>query len=150
MLQIEKMDASIGSTQILRQVSMEVLEGAMCALVGRNGAGKTTLVRSIMGHVSATGKIDFDHFDLLEVPAHARARHGLGYMPEDRRLVPEFSVEQNIMLPVWAVGIEGAGHRLEWIYELMPEIAKFRDRKALELSGGQQKMVALGRALMAG
>ena len=150
MLQVKNLFASIGKTEILRDVSLEITDGEMCGLIGRNGAGKTTFIRALMGHVSATGVADFGHINLLETHAHIRPRHGLGYMPEDRRLVPEFTVEQNIMLPVWSMAIEGAERRLAWIYELMPEIAKFRNRSALELSGGQQKMVALGRALMAG
>ena len=71
-------------------------------------------------------------------------------MPEDRRLVPEFTVEENIRLPTWSIAIDGAEQRLEWIFGIMPEIANFRARRAIELSGGQQKMVALARALMAG
>ena len=71
-------------------------------------------------------------------------------MPEDRRLVPEFTVEENIRLPSWAVKLDAVEPRLEWIFSIMPEVARFRTRRALELSGGQQKMVALARALMAG
>jgi branched-chain amino acid transport system ATP-binding protein len=77
-------------------------------------------------------------------------RLGIGYMPEDRRLVPEFTVEENIRLPTWTVKFENADRRLDWIFGIMPEVARFRARRALELSGGQQKMVALARALMAG
>ncbi len=71
-------------------------------------------------------------------------------MPEDRRLVPEFTVEQNIRLPTWSTEFDGVEQRLEWIFSIMPEVARFSRRGALELSGGQQKMVALARALMAG
>jgi len=122
----------------------------MCGLIGRNGAGKTTLLRALMGAIPATGKAELGHVDLLGLPAHRRVGHGVGYMPEDRRLVPEFTVEQNIRLPTWTTEHDGADQRLEWIFGIMPEVAAFRDRRALELSGGQQKMVALARALMAG
>jgi branched-chain amino acid transport system ATP-binding protein len=71
-------------------------------------------------------------------------------MPEDRRLVPEFTVEENVRLPAWTAAEAGAAGRFDWIMSIMPEIAQFRQRRALELSGGQQKMVALARALMAG
>ena len=71
-------------------------------------------------------------------------------MPEDRRLVPQFTVEENILLPTWTTEIEGVDERLKWIFSIMPEVEVFRARRALELSGGQQKMVALARALMAG
>src|SRR6202034_3064985 len=76
--------------------------------------------------------------------------HGIGYMPEDRRLVPEFTVEQNIRVPSWAVKLADVEERLGWVFVTLPERARSRDRRALELSGGQQKMVALARALMAG
>ena len=71
-------------------------------------------------------------------------------MPEDRRLVPEFTVEENILLPTWTTQADGVETRLKWIFSIMPEVERFRGRRALELSGGQQKLVALARALMAG
>jgi len=150
MLDIKNLDASIGATEILRDVSMQIASRRMVGLIGRNGAGKTTLLRTIMGHVTGRGTMQFDGTDMLTTEAYHRAELGIGYMPEDRKLVPEFSVTQNIMLPAWTVEMPDADARLTWIYDLMPEIAKFGDRKALELSGGQQKLVALGRALMAG
>jgi len=95
---------------------------------------------------SKTAKI----IDLLKRPAHQRIRFGIGYMPEDRRLVPEFTVEENIRLPLWTHAIEKPEERFAWIAKVMPEVERFHSRRALELSGGQQKMVALARALMAG
>ena len=88
----------------------------MCGLIGRNGAGKTTLLRALMGAIPATGKIELGHVDLLALPPHRRVAHGIGYMPEDRRLVPEFTVEENIRLPTWSTPIDGAEQRLEWIF----------------------------------
>jgi branched-chain amino acid transport system ATP-binding protein len=102
-----------------------------------------------MGAVMATGVADLGGIDLLSLPPHRRVAHGIGYMPEDRRLVPEFTVEENIRLPAMALKLR-AEQRLDWIFGLMPEVARFRARSSLELSGGQQKMVALARALMAG
>jgi len=150
MLKVAGVDASIGSAQILYDVELFVPEGEMCGLIGRNGAGKTTFMRAMMGLLPATGTIELEHINLMEVHPHRRPHFGLGYMPEDRRLVPEFTIEENIMLPAWSMDVEGAHGRLEWIFGLMPEIERFRTRKAVELSGGQQKMVALGRGLMAG
>ena len=150
MLEIKGLTAAIGPTEIIRDASLAVTSGQMCGLIGVNGAGKTTLMRAVMGAVAARGTIRFDGVDLLAAPAHKRAALGLGYMPEDRRLVPEFTVEQNILMPTWSVAIPDHGKRLKWIYGLLPEIARFEGRRALELSGGQQKLVALGRALMTG
>ncbi len=150
MLRVRSLNVAIGPVPIVRDASLELSEGEMCGLIGRNGAGKTTLMRALMGAIAASGSAEFDHVDLLELPAHRRLAHGIGYMPEDRRLVPDFTVEENIRLPGWSLKMDGAEQRLEWIFSLMPEIPKFRNRRAMELSGGQQKMVALGRALMAG
>ena len=150
MLRIARLSVSIGPVPIVREASLELDEGEMCGLIGRNGAGKTTLLRAVMGAIPASGKAELDGTDLLALPAHRRVALGIGYMPEDRRLVPEFTVEENIRLPSWTVAMNGAEQRLEWIFTIMPEVARFRTRRALELSGGQQKMVALARALMAG
>ena len=150
MLRVADLNVSIGPIPIIRDASLAVNEGEMCGLIGRNGAGKTTLIRALMGALPAQGKAELGHVDLLTLPAHRRVGQGVGYMPEDRRLVPEFTVEENIRLPTWATQVEGVDQRLEWIYSIMPEVARFNRRRALELSGGQQKMVALARALMAG
>jgi branched-chain amino acid transport system ATP-binding protein len=149
-LSISNLNVSIEGIPILRGVSMEVPSGKMVGLIGRNGAGKTTLIRSIMGLLPIDGKIDFDGTPISEHEGHRRAALGISYMPEDRRLIPALTVEENIMMPAWANGLGDAAKRLEWIYSLMPEIAQYRDRRALQLSGGQQKLVALGRALMPG
>jgi branched-chain amino acid transport system ATP-binding protein len=151
MLKVAGLDVNIGATPILRDVSLEVPSGTMCGLIGRNGAGKTTFMRAVMGALKArNGSMEFDGQDLRATAPHRRAFIGIGFMPEDRRLVPQLTVEDNIMLPVWSTGDSEAAKRLEWIYELMPEVAEFRARGATELSGGQQKFVAFARALMAG
>lgn len=151
MLEVKGLDVDIGVVPVLRGIELGVPTGAMCGLIGRNGAGKTTLVRSIMGALRArAGHIRFDGNDLTTEPGHRRAPLGIGYMPEDRRLVPDLTAEENILVPVWATGAAGYQKRLDWIYALIPEVAAFRERNATELSGGQQKMVALARALVVG
>jgi branched-chain amino acid transport system ATP-binding protein len=155
MLRIADLDVAIGPVPVIRKASLALEEGEMCGLIGRNGAGKTTLLRALMGAIPATGTVRLDEVDLLTLPAYRRVGCGIGYMPEDRRLVPDFTVEQNIRLPTWTTKnwtttTDGAEQRLAWIFSLMPEVAAFRGRSSLELSGGQQKMVALARALMAG
>jgi branched-chain amino acid transport system ATP-binding protein len=150
-LAVEGLDVDIGATSIIRRAELAVRPGTMCGLIGRNGAGKTTLMRSIMGFLPPrAGVIRLGGRDIAALPAHRRAHLGIGYMPEDRKLVPDFTVEENILLPVWSTGARGTDERLEWIYGLMPEIARFRERRANQLSGGQQKLVALARALMCG
>jgi branched-chain amino acid transport system ATP-binding protein len=151
MLTIANLDVSIGSVGILRSVALELPTGEMAGLIGRNGAGKTTLMRSIMGLLGArNGSIRFDDAELTKIPAHARTRLGIGYMPEDRRLVPELTVEENIHVPAWALGMRDTAAQWRRICAMIPEIEVFAQRKALQLSGGQQKLVAIGRALMCG
>jgi branched-chain amino acid transport system ATP-binding protein len=150
MLRVENLDVAIGPVPIIRGASLMLDEGEMCGLIGRNGAGKTTLMRALMGAIPATGKADLGAVNLLALPPHGRVGLGIGYMPEDRRLVPGFTVEENILLPTWTTEIANKDERLKWIFSIMPEIQAFRGRRSLELSGGQQKMVALARALMAG
>jgi branched-chain amino acid transport system ATP-binding protein len=150
MLKVDNLNVAIGPIPIIRGVSLNVGEGEMCGLIGRNGAGKTTLMRALMGALPATGAATLGGVDLLPLPGHRRVHHGVGYMPEDRRLVPQFTVEENIRLPTWTTRADGVDERLSWIFSIMPEVENFRARRALELSGGQQKLVALARALMAG
>src|SRR5205085_12514353 len=137
--------------RILRDVSLEVPAGSMTGLIGRNGAGKTTLMKSVMGLLAASsGSIDIGGVDLRKIQTHQRAALGIGYMPEDRRLIPSLTVEENILLPGWATGQKKAGERLARIYQMIPEVKEQSGRKGLQLSGGQQKLVALARALMSG
>ena len=150
MLELSGLSVSIGAVPIVRNAAFAVGEGEFCGLIGRNGAGKTTLLRALMGAIAAQGQAVLDGVDLLGLPNHHRVAMGVGYMPEDRRLVPEFTVEENIMLPAWASAIDDAAKRLDWVFGIMPEVERFRARRAPELSGGQQKMVALARALMVG
>jgi branched-chain amino acid transport system ATP-binding protein len=151
MLQIENLHVAIQSVEALRGLSLAVGDGRMVGLVGRNGAGKTTLMRSVMGHLKPRqGRIVFDGQDLLTLPPHARAAMGIGYMPEDRGLVPDLTVEENILVPVWVSPTLAEGERLALVYRVLPELLEMRHRKALLLSGGQQKLVALARALAVG
>ena len=151
MLSIRELDVAIQSVQILREVSLELPTGTMAGLIGRNGAGKTTLMRSIMGLLKiGGGAISFDGADLRATPTHQRTRLGIGYMPEDRRLIPDLTVEENVLVPAWAAHLPDAAERLEKVYRLIPELRQFAPRKGLQLSGGQQKLAALGRALMCG
>ena len=151
MLALDSIEVSIQSVPILRGVNLHARESELIGLIGRNGAGKSTTLRTIMGLTRvAGGTVSLGGQEVTALPSHRRAHLGVGYMPEDRRLTPQLTVEENMLLPAWVnPGIDGA-RALSFIYELMPELEAMRDRKALLLSGGQQKMVALGRALTAG
>jgi branched-chain amino acid transport system ATP-binding protein len=150
-LKVENLNVSIAAVHILRGVSLELPTGSMIGLIGRNGAGKTTLMKTIMGILKrSSGEITFEGRELLAVPTHARTRMGMGYMPEDRRLIPDLTVEENVLLPAWATGARDARERLERVYRLVPEVREFGPRRGSQLSGGQQKLAALARALMSG
>lgn len=151
MLEVKGIDVAIGQVPVLRKVSLSVPPGAMIGIIGRNGAGKTTLMRAIMGLLPVkAGGITFEGADLAARPAHARAGLAIGYAPEDRRLIPELTVEENLMIPAWNAGIKDAAARLEDVYTLIPEAKEFSARRALQLSGGQQKLVSIARARMMG
>ena len=151
MLEIRNLDVAIQSVQILRDISFDLPTGTMAGLIGRNGAGKTTLMKSIMGLLRARGgSVRFDGTGLLALPTHARTRLGIGYMPEDRRLIPDLTVEENVLVPAWAAHLPDARARLDKVYAMIPEVREFSARRGQQLSGGQQKLVALGRALVCG
>lgn len=151
MLEIRDAHVKIGAVEALRGFSLKLQRGEMVGLSGRNGAGKTTVMRMVMGLVRLrSGTLIFDGEDMAQVAVHRRAELGIGYMPEDRRLIPELTVEENILLPTWATPSLDMAGRLEVVYRIMPELAEMAGRKALLLSGGQQKLVGLGRALAAG
>lgn len=151
MLKINNLSVNIQKTPILREVSLSIETGSMVGLIGRNGAGKTTLMRTVMGLIPfVSGSAHFDAVDMSSIDPHHRVKLAIGYMPEDRRLIPDLTVEENILVPAWASKIPDYEARLAWVYELMPEVGGFARRKALQLSGGQQKLVALARALLCG
>lgn len=142
---------NIQAMPALRDLSLQVKQGQLVGLLGRNGAGKTTFMRSVMGHLPLhSGQITFMGENLNHSDKHQRAGLGIGYMPEDRGLVPQLTVEENILLPLWVSKTLQAKERLDFVYSLMPEVANMRERRALLLSGGQQKLVALCRALAVG
>jgi branched-chain amino acid transport system ATP-binding protein len=151
MLELQGVHVDIASAQVLRGFSMTLQSGQMLGLVGRNGAGKTSTLRSIMGHLPLRqGHIHFNGQSLSALPPEARAGLGIGYMPEDRGLVPELTVEENMLIPLWVSKTLHLQDRMDFVYQVLPELKDMAPRRALLLSGGQQKLVALGRALAVG
>ncbi|HZN47759.1 MAG TPA: ATP-binding cassette domain-containing protein [Ramlibacter sp.] len=151
MIAIENARVSIQNVEVLRGFSLRVHPGTLVGLIGRNGAGKTTVMRTIMGHLPLlAGTLSLNGEDLARASTHRRAALGIGYMPEDRGLVPELTVEENICLPLWVSRGLDQRERLAFVYGILPELLEMRARKALLLSGGQQKLAALARALAVG
>ena len=153
MLKIKKISAKIAGITVLRQIETEFRSGSLLAVVGRNGAGKTTLLRAIMGLIPLQeGSIEFDGRNLASVPEHGRAGLGIGYAPEDRVMFPSFTVEENLRLPCDVLRLSKAeiDLRLEKALVVVPQLKEMLPRSGAALSGGQGKIAALGRALMAG
>jgi ABC-type branched-subunit amino acid transport system ATPase component len=153
MLRLEGVCSDIAGARVLRGISLTVPPGGRVALIGRNGAGKTTTLRALMGLATLReGRISIGGKDCSDVPAHRRCALGVGYAPEERKLFGSFTVQDNMLLPAQVLGLSSTecARRLEAVFELLPELRDFADRKAAGLSGGQGKMVALGRALMVG
>ncbi len=152
MLSFHNANASIGKIPILRGLDFTIPASGTVALIGRNGAGKTTLLRSVMGFTNVTGEIRFDGQDISGMTPAKRPGLGIGYAPEDRRLFSAFTVEENILLPAQVAKLDAATtqKRLARVYHILPELREMAGRPAGNVSGGQGKMVALGRALMLG
>ncbi len=153
MLTLENVTATIAGLQVLRGIGAAFHAGTTVAVVGRNGAGKTTLLRLVMGFLPGhEGRALFDGEDLARVPARDRARLGIGYAPEDRVMFPSFSVEGNLRFPCEVIGLSRReiDDRLAETLNIVPELEVMLGRSGAALSGGQGKMAALGRAIMAG
>lgn len=151
MLTVKNLKVEIAGVEVLRNVGFTLEAGKATVMVGRNGAGKTTTVRAIMGLLPwKGGSVSIDGTELGPLPGYARAGLGIGYAPEDRRLIADFTVEENILVPalVMRMSAEEKKRRLDEIYSLLPQLETMRNRPGGGVSGGQGKIVALGRALM--
>ena len=153
MLQLDNVSTLLAGIQVLRGINAQLQPGTVVAVVGRNGAGKTTLLRLIMGFLPRhTGRVLLGGQDLRQVPARDRARLGIGYAPEDRVMFPSFSIEENLRFPCEVIGMprRAVNQRLAETMDIVPELKPMLARSGAALSGGQGKMAALGRAVMAG
>jgi branched-chain amino acid transport system ATP-binding protein len=149
MLRLDGVSASYGGLRALQGVSLEVASGEIVAVVGANGAGKSTLLKAIAGQVTTEGTITLEGTSLHRVPAHRIARMGVNLVPEGRRLFPRLSVEDNLRLGAYAKrGDPDRFRPLELVFELFPRLQERLRQRAETLSGGEQQMLAIGRALM--
>jgi urea transport system ATP-binding protein len=148
MLAIEGLNQYYGGSHILRDVSVEMAPGKVTALLGRNGVGKTTLLRAIMGQIPvATGKIAFGAHDLTRAPSHARARAGIGYVPQGREIFPRLTVRENLLM---GLAVKSGRTAIpERPLEMFPVLKTMMSRRGGDLSGGQQQQLAIARALAA-
>ncbi len=150
MLKIENLQAWYGPSHILQGIEMQVNKGEIVCLIGRNGAGKTTTLRTVMGLAGrASGRVLFEDNDLLPLPTHRRNGLGLGYVPEERRIVQGLTVRDNLRL-----GLLAATHKrresdvISEIAEIFPRLAERLDQDAITMSGGEQQMLAIARAMV--
>ena len=149
LLTVSGLEAGYGEAQVLFGVDLAVAAGEVVSLMGRNGMGKTTTVRALMGLLPATaGEIRFDGEALAGTPPFRRAQAGIGLVPEGRQIFPTLTVEENLI----ATAVERAGGRQNWtlerVYEFLPRLAQRRRHFGDQISGGEQQMLAIGRALM--
>ncbi|MXR51062.1 ATP-binding cassette domain-containing protein [Halovenus sp. WSH3] len=148
-LQLEDVDVSYGKTQALRNVSLEVEEGEIVGVIGPNGAGKTTMLDSIAGYKEYSGSITYDGTEVSETSSGKLVNDGLVYCTEDRDLFPYFTVHENLQMGAQFRSDDGAVQEsFDFVYDLFPRLDERRDQEAQTMSGGEQQMLALGRALM--
>ena len=147
MLDLKEVNVYYGASHVLRDIDFSVQSGEIVSILGRNGVGKTTLLKSILGlDVRTRGAITLDGKDIAGRPTYLRARAGLGYVPQGRELIPEFSIRDNILMGCYA---RGDGRRLvpDLVRDLFPYLRDNLGRRAGLLSGGQQQQLAIARAL---
>ena len=144
MLAARGLSAFYGKAQALFDVELDVSSGEVVALVGRNGAGKSTLLKAIVGLVPVRGAIEFDGRRIEPLPPHARARLGLGYVPEERRIFADLTVRENLV-----VGSQGRAIDVAAVLRLFPNLGEMLERRAAMMSGGEQQMLAVARTLVA-
>ena len=151
MLRVEKLNSWYGASHVLQDIGLEVKKGEIVCLIGRNGAGKTTTLKSIIGLLDKTrGSVNFKGKEVLGQPAHVRFSLGLAYVPEERRIVQGLTVRENLRLGLVASpDKKDEVRRIAQIAEIFPRLAERLDQEAVTMSGGEQQMLAIARAMIA-
>jgi len=148
MLKVENLNQHYGSSQTLRNINFEVPNSGVTALLGRNGVGKSTLLKCLMGVLPvSSGKVLFEGADITRLPSFARARLGMGYVPQGREIFPRLTVEENLLMGMAGKSNGAAQHIPAEIYDMFPVLKDMKHRRGGDLSGGQQQQLAIGRAL---
>ena len=144
MLRLDGVEAAYGLSRVLHGVTLEAREGEVVSLLGRNGAGKSTTLKAIVGLVEVTaGEVTLDGRDITALPTHEISKLGIGWVPEDRRIFSDLTVEENL-----AVGAKGGRWRASRVYEYFPKLGQLARRRGGSLSGGEQQMLTVARTLM--
>ena len=148
-LELKELDVHYGPIQALKKVSMHIEEGETVSLIGSNGAGKSTLLMSIFGQPRASGgQILYQGVDITQKSSHYIASHGIAQSPEGRRVFPDMTVEENLLMGTIPIGDKYAAEDMQRMFELFPRLKERRAQRAMTMSGGEQQMLAIARALM--
>jgi|TARA_B100000035_G_scaffold3143_1_gene2692 urea transport system ATP-binding protein len=152
MLKLDNVSSSYGESKVIKNVSLEISSGKFFAILGKNGMGKTTLLKTIMGLMDKSeGEISLDETNLSKVSTNLRAKFGLGYVPQGRGILPQFTVQENMMIGSFARQKENTNdvnEDVEFVLKLFPILKDFQKRRGGDLSGGQQQQLAIARALL--
>lgn len=148
-LEMKEIDVFYGPIQALKKVSLYINEGETVSLIGSNGAGKSTLLMSIFGQPrAASGQIIYQGTDITQKSSHYIASHGIAQSPEGRRVFPDMSVEENLMMGTIPIGDKHSAEDMQRMFDLFPRLKERRNQRAMTMSGGEQQMLAIARALM--
>lgn len=148
-LEMKDLDVYYGPIQALKKVSLHINEGETVSLIGSNGAGKSTLLMSIFGQPRAeSGQILYNGVDITHKSSHYIASNGIAQSPEGRRVFPDMTVEENLLMGTIPIGDKFAQEDMQRMFELFPRLKERRNQRAMTMSGGEQQMLAIGRALM--
>jgi ABC-type branched-subunit amino acid transport system ATPase component len=146
-LELERVSMFRGTLQVLREISLDLERGDSAFIVGRNGAGKTAIIKGLMGLLPVkSGKIMFSGQDVTNLAAYKRARLGIGYLPDDMGVVPDLTLEEHIKMAAW-VSHQPLEEIKKTIFPIFPELERLMNRRGIQLSGGERRMLAISRAL---